>query len=824
MKILRWLIIIVLTPVALLTVALTVVSVLGITVNLDTIRPMVEQTASMALDREIKIGGSVELLPTLTPSLEIHDVRINNPERWGNPDFVEVQLTRVQLSLLDLLKKEINIPEITAEGVRIHLESRKNDVNNWSFTPVNDKEKKESVEPEPSTKDQKDNALVFEAVDKLSLKDIEITYTDTVLKKNITFHLDELSGKAPAEEETILHVAGSLQGKQYAFDLQAGALNTFRPQEEAWPLEMSGTIAGTPFSAAGTLDNTNNKKRLNLDLSVGAVDIGGLFSWLQLAKDLHASTEKLELQLRLQGDNLNELLRQSAFTFKLDGGHLDLRNSGSESGILISKLSGDIGATPGAAVNFNLKGTIDTTPVTISIKGMPLLDYISDPGSLPVTIDFAGAGAELSFHGALNLPVESKTFSMAMTLKGQELNSLNEFLRIDLPPFGPYDLGAQFTATEKGYDLSNLAIKVGQSDISGSMSLNNTGEKPEIAIEFVSNILQLDDFALKGWSPEGKDTSTDKREQGEHVAKQAAEKKDTQIDAAAALLSPEALARFNATLSIEMTKVLSGTDLLGSGILKSSLQNGQFAISPLQLELADGSAEVNFSFYPTTEEAEIHLSTMIDNLDLGIIARRIKPEATMGGVLYLNIDLDSTAPKLNELMAYGQGHFDLGFVPVNFDAGLVDLWAVNLLSALASEVDEGPSSTINCLVASFSMEDGLMQERVIFMDTTHMSIDGEVNINFRTEQFKIKAAPKAKRPEYFSLATPVKVSGSFEDFKIKINKLLLTKSLASFITSPFHVPVKRLFVNERPEDGKEACLMAWKNRNIEKKSVRGVGD
>jgi hypothetical protein len=40
---------------------------------------------------------------------------------------------------------------------------------------------------------------------------------------------------------------------------------------------------------------------------------------------------------------------------------------------------------------------------------------------------------------------------------------------------------------------------------------------------------------------------------------------------------------------------------------------------------------VNFSFYPTTEEAEIHLSTMIDNLDLGIIARRIKPETTMGG-------------------------------------------------------------------------------------------------------------------------------------------------------------------------------------------------
>ena len=94
---------------------------------------------------------------------------------------------------------------------------------------------------------------------------------------------------------------------------------------------------------------------------------------------------------------------------------------------------------------------------------------------------------------------------------------------------------------------------------------------------------------------------------------------------------------------------------------------------------------------------------------------------------------------------------------------------------------------------------------------------------FRSK-FKLKAVPKAKRPEFFSLATPVNVGGSFEDFKIGINKFRLTTSLASFITSPFHVPVRRLFVGERPKDGREACIMAWENRNVEKKKEAGIGD
>ena len=276
--------------------------------------PLVEQTVSAAIDRKVVITGSVELLPTLSPRLEVQGLRIDNPENWGKSDFVAVKLLRVQLGLMDLLQKKISINEITAEGVSVYLESRKNDINNWSFTS--------SVE-ESSTREKNTGAIVFKAVDEVSLKRIEVIYTDRVLDKTIRFRLEEPAGEAPVGKPLIFHGKGKLQEQSYSCDLDAGALNSFRPKQQAWPLTLSGTIADTPFSAKGDVGYKDNEQQLSLKVSVGAVDVGEVLDWFNIAENIKASTEELSLSLQLRGESLHELLGQSSFDFTLKGGTLD---------------------------------------------------------------------------------------------------------------------------------------------------------------------------------------------------------------------------------------------------------------------------------------------------------------------------------------------------------------------------------------------------------------------------------------------------------------------------------------------------------------------
>jgi len=240
-----------------------------------------------------------------------------------------------------------------------------------------------------------------------------------------------------------------------------------------------------------------------------------------------------------------------------------------------------------------------------------------------------------------------------------------------------------------------------------------------------------------------------------------------------------------------------------------AIENGRFSIDPLRLDLPGGSVQVGFGYHPTATDATVHLSALIDQFDVGILVRRVDLEKKLGGLLSVDVELDGTAPDLRHLLANTNGHVDFAFWPENLDAGIVDLWAVNLLTILSEQVDDEPGSTLNCMVARFGLVEGVMQEKAIFMDTTRMSINADATIDFKAETIDVLAEPKAKRPEYFSLAIPVKIQGKFTDFGIGVNKISVAKTVVSFITSPITVTFKRLFAGEVPADGQAACDKAW---------------
>ena len=102
-KIFKWIAVTLLVLFALAAAASAVIVTLGITINLDALRPAVETAVSTALDRKASITGSVSLKPTLRPTLEIEGVQIDNPEGWTDSAFVAIDLARVQIGVVPLL-------------------------------------------------------------------------------------------------------------------------------------------------------------------------------------------------------------------------------------------------------------------------------------------------------------------------------------------------------------------------------------------------------------------------------------------------------------------------------------------------------------------------------------------------------------------------------------------------------------------------------------------------------------------------------------------------------------------------------------------------
>ena len=140
---------------------------------------------------------------------------------------------------------------------------------------------------------------------------------------------------------------------------------------------------------------------------------------------------------------------------------------------------------------------------------------------------------------------------------------------------------------------------------------------------------------------------------------------------------------------------------------------------------------------------------------------------------------------------------------------MFDLWAVSLLRLTLPHLDPGPRSTLNCVVARFDLEDGILNERALFLDTTGMVVRGDANVDFRKEQFYASLTPAPKEAEILSLQPRVEIEGGFEDFRIGVPSQEIFMTAGRFVSSIVVAPIQRLFGKALPADGEPTCIAAW---------------
>lgn len=75
------------------------------------------------------------------------------------------------------------------------------------------------------------------------------------------------------------------------------------------------------------------------------------------------------------------------------------------------------------------------------------------------------------------------------------------------------------------------------------------------------------------------------------------------------------------------------------------------------------------------------------------------------------------------------------------------VWAVNLLTALLPTLDPESGSRINCVVARFDSEDGIMRPQMMLIDSTRIQASGDGEIDFRDETLRFRLVPRSKRPQ-----------------------------------------------------------------------------
>ena len=148
-KPIRWILYAVGGLIGLLVVALAFLAFVKIPVDLSGHKGIVEYAAARAIGRPVTVDGKIVLSTSLQPYFSLEGLRIGNPDGFKTGNFAEMEATRVQVSVLPLLRWKIHITEIRVNGLALHLLENEKGAVNWTFGKKRDAAPKAPAERKP---------------------------------------------------------------------------------------------------------------------------------------------------------------------------------------------------------------------------------------------------------------------------------------------------------------------------------------------------------------------------------------------------------------------------------------------------------------------------------------------------------------------------------------------------------------------------------------------------------------------------------------------------------------------------------------------------
>ena len=344
----------------LLVLVVAVTGYFVLTFDPETYKPQIVAAVKQATGRDLQIKGKIGLAWSLSPTIEASDVTLSNPSGFSRPDMAAIGKVDLQLALIPLLGKRIEIVRLILSKPDVRLETDAKGRPNWIFTP--------QTAPAPATQSgAAPTGGGASGAMAVAIKDIRIengvfTYrngktgeTNTLTAKQIV--LQEASLEAPLHATAAIAVDGT----DVAIVADTGSLGHLTGAIGGlWTVKLGVTVAGAKIGIDGGI--ADPLTRAGLDLSVTAIVPDLAVLGVALKQDL-PPLKALTFAGKLSGD-------PRKFSFH------DVKMTSSA-----GDLAGDLAVTMGLPIG--LTGTLKSEKLDLDILSAPATPPGAKPASGP---------------------------------------------------------------------------------------------------------------------------------------------------------------------------------------------------------------------------------------------------------------------------------------------------------------------------------------------------------------------------------------------------------------------------------------------------------
>ena len=443
----------------------------------------------------------------------------------------------------------------------------------------------------------------------------------------------------------------------------------------------------------------------------------------------------------------------------------------------------------GAPLDVELKFAHNKIPFQITGNLGQLSGILNPAEQWPLNLAITAVGSTVTITGHITNILEVKGIDLKLAVEGSDIANFRQLTGESLPFGGPFEMAGHLTAASlEDLKISNIAILLAESKISGEFAFIQKSPRPQVNAKFNSPKLDLRPFIKK----DDTDSKTETK-----ISKSKAKKSDKVFSAEPFDL--QALQLVDAAIDFHADQILAQRTALDNFELNVSLKNGHFIVNPFKADIGGGNLAGSLDLLAKGNHAKLAAKTTAKKIDIGDMLKKLEITQDLEGMLDVNIHLKGQGDSVAALMAGLNGDIvavlSKGQMPIeymNLVAADITTTLLKIVNPFEKEIDR---AQINCAVCDFNIKDGLAKSDIIIIDDPDKTLLSTGTVNLKTEEldFGIHTKPKegigtketGKVSVSLSAITkPFKLGGTLANPSLGISPQRAAKTIASAIAAP----------------------------------------
>ncbi|WP_376096589.1 AsmA family protein [Roseomonas sp. CCTCC AB2023176] len=422
-------------------------------------------------------------------------------------------------------------------------------------------------------------------------------------------------------------------------------------------------------------------------------------------------------------------------------------------------------AGPDPRIAVRADGTYAGQRITGEAMGGAVLALQDTGKPWPIEINLANGDTRVSVRGTLSNPLELAGANVRAELRGPDMARLQPLSGVPFPETPPFQVAGQVDYAGGRIRFRDFEGRVGQSDLSGTISVTPTQGKPDVVAELHSRRVDLADLGgFIGEEPGSRNTPGQTPQQRQQQARNQANPRVLPNDP----INLPKLDAANVRLTYRADSIVGRRVPFDNMRAEMELRDGNLVLRPLALGVGRGTLEGNITLQPREGNA-LHAVAEVQfrNLDVSRLVGAAGVEGAGG--LTGRGRVEGTGNSFAAIAGNGNGALTVGMSGGNLSSLLVDLSGLRLGNALLSTIRLPGRTQVQCFVGDFVLGNGTVTTRALVLDTEDVLILGNATVNLRNEALGLRLRSESKTFTVGALPTDIIVTGTFRDQNVGVD-------------------------------------------------------